>query len=137
MNKTILRKTPQKVAVKVEGTNGTSTISLATDLLHTTEVVDGTPEVNILGMHWTGATDGVATIVRNGLRIATLTGATSGEILFSDSEFVDNIANTSDIVITTTNQMEVWLLLRKQSGYSSKLETAEFSVYDNTTVVGS
>lgn len=136
MNKTILRKTPQKVAVKVEGTNGTSTITLATDLLHGTEVVDGTPTVNILGMHWTGASDGVATIVRNGLRIATLCGGSAGEILFHDSEFVENVANTSDIVITTTNQMEVWLLLRKQDGYSSKLETAEFSVYDNTNAVG-
>lgn len=136
MNKTILRKTPQKVAVKVEGTNGTSTITLATDLLHGTEVVVGTPAVNILGMHWTGAPDGVATIVRNDKRIATLAGGSAGEILFSDSEFVENIENTSDIVITTTNQMEVWLLLRKQDGYSSKIETAEFSVYDNVNAVG-
>ena len=136
MNKTILRKTPQKVAVKVEGTNGTSTITLATDLLHDTEVVNGTPTVNILGMHWTGDADGVATIVRNNKRIATLSGQASGEILFSDSEFVENVENTSDIVITTTNQMEVWLLLRKQHGYSSKIETAEFSVYDNVNAVG-
>lgn len=136
MNKTILRKTPQKVAVKVEGTNGSSTITLATDLLHDTEVVDGTPAVNILGMHWTGDADGVATIVRNSKRIATLTGQASGEILFSDSEFVENVENTSDIVITTTGQMEVWLLLRKQHGYSSKIETAQFSVYDNVNAVG-
>lgn len=137
MNKTILRKTPQKVAVKVEGTNGSSTITLATDLLHATEVVDGTPAVNILGMHWTGDADGVATITRNSKRIATLSGQASGEILFSDSEFVENIENTSDIVITTTGQMEVWLLLRKQDGYSSKIETAQFSVYDDTNAVGS
>lgn len=136
MNKTILRKTPQKVAVKVEGSNSTSTIALATDLLHATEVVVGTPAVNIIGIHWTGDANGTATIVRNNTRIATLTGATSGEILFIDSEFVDNVENTSDIVITSTNQMEVWLLLRKQDGYSSKLETAEFSVYDNTNAVG-
>lgn len=136
MNKSILRKTPQKVAVKVEGTNGTSTIELATDLLHSTEVVSGTPTVNIVGMHWTGEATGVATIVRNNLRIATLSGGSAGEILFSDSEFVENTANTSDIVITTTGQMEVWLLLRKQDGYSSKIETAEFSVYDNVNAVG-
>lgn len=136
MNKTILRKTPQKVAVKVEGSNDTSTITLATDLLHSTEVVDGTPTVNILGIHWTGDANATATVVRNSKRIATLTGASAGELLFSDSEFVDNVENTSDIVITTTNQMEVWLLLRKQDGYSSKLETAEFSVYDNTNAVG-
>lgn len=136
MNKSILRKTPQKVAVKVEGTNGTSTIELATDLLHSTEIVSGTPTVNIVGMHWTGESNAVATIVRNSLRIATLSGGAAGEIIFSDSEFVENTANTSDIVITTTGQMEVWLLLRKQDGYSSKIETAEFSVYDNVNAVG-
>lgn len=137
MAKTILRKTPQKVAIKVQGSGVTETVSLDTDLLHSTEVVSGTPTVNIVGIHWTGAADGVATIVRNNVRIATLLGSTGGELLFADAEFTDSVENTSNIVVTTTNQMEVWLLLRKQSGYSSKIETAQFSVYDNTSVVGS
>jgi hypothetical protein len=137
MAKTILRKTPQKVAVKIQGSGVTETVTLATDLLHTTETVDGTPTVNIVGIHWTGAADASATITRNGVRIATLLGATGGELLFADAEFVDNVENTSNIVVVTTSQMEVWLLLRKQSGYSSKIETAQFSVYDNTAAVGS
>jgi hypothetical protein len=137
MAKTILRKTPQKVAVKIHGSGVTESITLDTDLLHTTETVVGTPTVNIVGIHWTGAADGVATITRNNVRIATLLGATGGELLFSDAEFVDTVENTSSISVVTTNQMEVWLLLRKQSGYSSKIETAQFSVYDNTSAVGS
>jgi len=137
MAKTILRKTPQKVVVKVYGSGVSETISLATDCLHTTEVVDGTPAVNILALHWTGAAAGVATITRNSVVIATLLGAAGGELLFNDADFVDNIENTSNIVVATTGQMEVWLSLRKQSGYSSKIETAQFSVYDNTAVVGS
>ena len=137
MAKTILRKTPQKVAVKVYGSGVSETISLATDCLHTTEVVDGTPAVNILALHWTGAAAGVATITRNSVVISTLLGAAGGELLFNDADFVDNIENTSNIVVATTGQMEVWLSLRKQSGYSSKIETAQFSVYDNTAVVGS
>lgn len=137
MAKTILRKTPHKVAVKVQGSSVTETISLNTDLLHSTEVVSGTPTVNVVGIHWTGAADGVATVTRNDVRIATLLGQTAGELLFADAEFTDNVENTSNIVVTTTNQMEVWLLLRKQSGYSSKIETAQFSVYDNINAVGS
>lgn len=138
MAKTILRKTPHKVAVKVAGGAGADTIGLATDLLHSSEVVDGTPAVNILGLHWTGAAAGVATITRNGTTIATLTGATAGELLFNDSEFVDNVNNTSDIVVTISGgQMEVWMLLRKADGYTSKIETAQFGSYDNETVVGS
>lgn len=135
---TILRKTPQKVAVKVAGGAGADTIALATDLLHPTEVVSGTPTVNILGLHWTGAANGVATITRDNTIIATLTGATAGELLFSDSEFTDNVNNTSNIVVTISGgQMEVWMLLRKQSGYTSKIETAQFGSYDNPNVVGS
>jgi hypothetical protein len=137
MAKTILRKTPQKVAVKIHGSGVSETITLATDLLHTTEVVSGTPTVNIVGIHWTGAADGVATITRNDVRIATLLGATGGELLFADAEFVDSVENTSNIAVATTNQMEVWLLLRKQSGYTSKIETAQFGSYDNPAVVGS
>lgn len=138
MAKTILRKTPHKVAVKVTGATGAETITLATDLLHGTEVVDGTPAVNILGLHWTGAATGVATITRNSEVITTLTGSTAGELLFHDSEFVDNVNNTSDIVVTITGgQMEVWMLLRKADGYTSKIETAQFGSYDNESVVGS
>lgn len=138
MAKTILRKTPQKVGVKVAGGAGTDTIALATDLLHTTEVVDGTPTVNILSLHWTGAAAGVATITRNGTIIATLAGATAGELLFNDAEFVENVNNTSDIVVTITGgQMEVWMLLRKADGYTSKIETTQFGSYDNESVVGS
>ena len=138
MAKTILRKTPQKVAVKVAGGAGADTITLATDCLHTTEVVSGTPAVNILGLHWSGAAAGVATISRNSVTISTLLGATGGELLFVDSEFVDNVNNTSDIVVTISGgQMEVWMLLRKADGYSSKIETAEFGSYDNEAAVGS
>lgn len=138
MAKTILRKTPHKVAVKVAGGAGTDTITLATDLLHSTEVVDGTPAANILALHWTGTADGVAVIARNGTTIATLLGQTAGELLFNDAEFVDNINNTNDIAVTITGtHMEVWMLLRKADGYTSKIETAQFGSYDNETVVGS
>ena len=138
MAKTILRKTPHKVGVKVAGGAGSDTIALATDLLHSTEVVSGTPTVNILGFHWTGTSDATATVSRNGTTIATLTGATAGELLFNDAEFVDTVNNTNDITVTITGtQMEVWMLLRKASGYTSKIETHKFGSYDNETVVGS
>lgn len=138
MSKTILKKTESKVAVKLYGTALNETITLATDCLASTEAltVDGTPTVNILAMHWTGAADGVATITRNGVVIATLLGSAGGELLFQDSDFTDTINNTSNIVVTSTGLMQVWLLLRKAGGYSSKIETAQYSVYDDITKVG-
>jgi hypothetical protein len=139
MAKTILKKTESKVAVKLYGTDLNETVTLATDCLAGTEAltVGGTPTVNILAMHWTGAADGAATITRNGVVIATLLGSAGGELLFQDSDFTDSIGNTSNLVITSTGLMQVWILLRKVTGYSSKIETAQFSVYDNTNAVGS
>jgi hypothetical protein len=139
MAKTILKKTESKVAIKLYGTDINETITLATDCLAGTEAltVGGTPAVNILSMHWAGAADGAATITRNGVVVATLLGQASGELLFQDSDFTDTINNTSDIVVTSTGVMQVWMLLRKAGGYSSKIETAQFSVYDNTNAVGS
>lgn len=139
MAKSILKKTESKVAVKLYGTDLNETVTLNSDCLASTEAltVGGTPTVNIMGIHWSGAPDGVATITRNSIVVATLPGGASGELLFNDAEFTETTGNTSDIVVTSTGLMQVWLLLRKASGYSSKIETAQFSVYDNTNAVGS
>lgn len=139
MAKTILKKTESKVAVKLHGTTLNETVSLATDCLAATEAltVGGTPTVNILGMHWCGAADAVATITRGGVKVAILQANSSGELMFLDTDFADTVGNTSDIVVTSTGEMQVWLLLRKVTGYSSKVETSVFSVYDNTNAVGS
>lgn len=138
MAKTILKKTEAKVAVKLHGTGLNETVSLAVDCLAGTEALTagGTATVNILAIHWAGATDAVATITRGGTIVATLLANASGELLFVDSDFVDTIGNTSDIVVTSTGVMQVWMLLRKASGYSSKIETAQYSVYDDITKVG-
>jgi len=139
MAKVILKKTESKVAVKLYGTTLNETVSLNVDCLAGTEAltVGGTPAVNILGMHWSGAADAVATITRGGVVIATLQANSTGELLFLDTDFSDTVGNTSDIVVTSTGLMQVWLLLRKVAGYSSKIETSQFSVYDNANAVGS
>lgn len=139
MAKTILKKTESKVAVKLHGSALNETITLATDCLASTEAltVGGTPTANILTMHWTGAPESVITVTRNSVVVATLPCAAAGELIFADTEFTDSVENTSDIVVTSTGVAQLWLVLRKVSGYSSKIETAQFSVYDNTNAVGS
>lgn len=137
MAKTILRKTPQMCAVKVAGSGVTETITLATDLLTSTETVAGTPTVDIIAIRWSGAAAAIASITRGGTIISTLTGAYSSTLDFRDGQFRDNVNNTGDLVIVTTGQMEVWLELRKVTGYASKIETAMFGAYDNESAVGS
>lgn len=140
MAKTILKKTESKVAVKLHGAAMGETVSLNVDCLASTEAltVGGTPTVNIVSMHWAGAADAVITITRNSVVIATLNGSAPGELIFADTDFTESVENTSNIVVSSTGgPAQLWLLLRKVSGYSSKIETAQFSIYDNTTAVGS
>ena len=138
--KTILKKTAQEAIVKVAGTAASATISLASDLLPTTQAltVGGTPTVNLVGAHWTGATGATITVVRNTVPILTIPADQPTQFDFEGLGFVDTINNTSDIVVTIAGaEAQVYLVLRKVDGYSSKVETAEFGIYDNQTVVGS
>jgi hypothetical protein len=136
MAKDILRLTEKKVAVKVSGSGVTETIALATNLLSSTQVVSGTPKVNIVSLRWAGASGSSVTVTRNSKVIIILNCDNPGEFDFADAEYVDNIENTSDIVVTTTGNAQLYLNLRKDSGYASKIETPEFSVYDDTTKTG-
>jgi hypothetical protein len=54
------------------------------------------------------------------------------------SGFVDNIENASDITVTIAGaEAQCYLVLRKVSGYATKVETAVFGAYDDQTQVGS
>lgn len=136
MAKDFLRKTEKKVGVKISGNNVTETINLTTDLLVPTQEVVGTPKVNIQLFQWAGAPDAVITVTRNSKVIVVLSAATAGTLEFFDTNFVENIENASPIVVTTTGNAQLYMSLRKDSGYKSKIETPEFSVYDDLTKVG-
>lgn len=138
--KTILKKTAQEAVVKVAGSGAAATISLTDDLLPTTQAltVGGTPAVNIVGAHWTGATGSTITIVRNTVQVLTIPADAPTQFDFEGLGFVDTVNNTSDIVVTIGGaEAQVYLILRKVDGYSSKVETAQFGIYDNQNVVGS
>ena len=79
------------------------------------------------------------TITRNSVNILTLNGADAGDLDFSAGYgFVDNIENTSDVVVTVAGaEAQVYLTLRKVGGYATKVETAVFGAYDDQTAVGS
>jgi hypothetical protein len=136
--KTIIKKTHQEAVVKVAGTAAAGTISLASDLLPTGQVLDGaTQTVNIVGVTWSGAAAGVVTISRNSVVIMTLTS--SGQLDFTGQNMTpDTIENASDIVVTISGgQAECWLRLRKVGGYKTTVEPDQFGIYDNPAVAGS
>ena len=59
------------------------------------------------------------------------------------SSDLENTGNTSDISVTISTaagaaiQGELWIRIRKVAGYASKIETAVYGIYDNTSQVGS
>ena len=137
--KTILRNTAQEAIVKIAGTAAAATIDLQTDILAASQALDGaTQTVNITALTWTGAVGSTITIARNGTTILTLAGEAAAELQFNEQGFVDTIENTSDISVTIAGgEAQCYLILRKASGYASKIETAQFGAYDNQSVVGS
>lgn len=138
MAKTVLRLTNQTSAVKLIGA-GTYTIALATDLLLPTEALSGTsvPTVNIVRVIAVGAAASSANITRNAISVMDIAPERGIDINFTEATFLDNIANTSDLVVTIVGNASVYLLLRKLTGYNTKIEYAQFGSADNPLVVGS
>jgi hypothetical protein len=140
VTKTILKNTNQESVVKVAGTAASATIDLSVDLVASTQTIPApsTQAVNIAGVQWVGLPDATITITRNSVNILTLPGGGADYIEFAaGSGFVDNIENTSDIVVTIAGaEAQCYLVLRKVSGYATKVETAVYGAYDDETRVG-
>jgi len=141
LTKTILKMTETETVVKVAGAAGTATIDLQTDLVDTNQAVSGaTQTVTITGVRWNGELSNTLNITRNSVRVLTLPTDAADFIAFDGQEMPpENTEATSDIVVsqTGTGQVELYLKLRKVSGYAPKVETAQFSVYDDVNTVGS
>jgi hypothetical protein len=134
---TVLKQTETLAVVKVFGAGGT--ITLATDLLSPTMIVQGTPTVNIAYAQWNisgGAADRIV-VTRNAVAVLNL-AQNAGELDMSgNGGWAETTGNTSNIVVTTTGVGEVYLTLRKVAGYKSRIEPETFGSYDNPAVVGS
>lgn len=139
VTKTILKNVNQEAVIKVSGTDGSAVIDLQTDLVASTQVVDGaTQTVNIVGLIWTGATNGIAEVSRDGTIIATLQANAAGALEFGGQAMIpETIQNTKDITITISGaQTECWIRVKKVGGYKTKVEYATYGAYEDEARVG-
>lgn len=140
MAKKVITNTHSETVVKVWGAAGVSeTITLA-GLLATGQVLNGaTQTVNVLGVSWTGSNENVSTVTRNTDRIFTLPGTGAATLELSGQNMPpDTVSNTYDLVVAITGGPgEVWIKLRKVSGYKTTIEPEQFGPYDNPAVAGS
>lgn len=136
--KTILKKAKHEVVVKFTNDTGsaqTSTFDLDVDALLSTEVIEGTVKVNIIEIHWAGQAGSSFYIERNSVKIFGASGSDADQFIFSG--FVDGIQNSADLTVSMTGEIYLYIVLRKNSGFETKLETAQFGSYDDPTVRGS
>ena len=139
--KHIAKLTTQEVALKcyiIDSNGGSIDISLQNDLTHSTEVYDATTsKVCIKAMYWGVKNNKQMDVTRIIAAPNTLHGHyfLSGTGSYVYEGFVDNLYAEKDIRITIDGPGHLMILLSKQ-GWHSKIETAQFSVYDNTNVVG-
>jgi hypothetical protein len=131
MAKRIISLRNNEALVKIEGAAGANTIALATDLLGAHEVLNGvTPAVNFAGMTWTSV-DGTAIIERGGVVIASTSGC--GSLGPNEGFHMDNGGNTTDVVVTTTGEVQIWIKLHKIAGYQTKIQPEQYGSYDDPT----
>lgn len=132
----VIKKTNQEAVVKFWGTDDNVTVTLASDLLAATQEVTGTPSANIVTMAWTGLVGSTIKIERGTNLITFVSGEGSDELDFNGLGFNDNISSESDIKVTVAGTAQLYLVVRKTAGYSTKVEPATYGQYDDPTQVG-
>lgn len=125
--KRILKLTNTEAIVKVDGTAGTVTIDLDVDLKLPSELIIGSPAVNILALKIAGKPGGIASVIRNSETLWDLQANTGETIdLYNIGGISDPTHNTFDIIVTTAGaETQLLLKLRKVSGFKSRIRTAE------------
>lgn len=133
--KRILRLTNQEALVKVDGTVGSVTIDLQTDLKLATEELSGTQRVNIVVMQSSGKVNSVLSVVRNGVNLWDLqANAAQGINLLEIGGASDATENASDIVVTSSGaEGQLILKLRKVEGYRTLIRTEQSGIQEPVT----
>jgi len=142
MAQAILKLTHQEAAIKVWPSDtdeeGSNIIALA-DLVAAGQEVDTDVDqvVNIVGIAWMGAPEAVITISRDDETIMSLpcTGASTMDFTGQNMP-PDSINNTDDLDITFEGVGQLYIKLRKVSGYLQQIEDATYGSYDDPTRVG-
>jgi len=105
---------------------------------HSQELDGATQAVDIIAATWTGALAGIVTLTRTA-RIMTLNAGASGMLQFDGQQMPsESTNNTVDIAtVITGGDIELWLKLRKVSGWKTRVEPEQFGPYDDVSLAGS
>ena len=147
----IIKNTDKEVNVSVSGANDNVTLTLSdyvtsNQRLGATGAVGATGPVVNLATVISSGTLGSSMSIRRGATGATghlvFAGAPENcpTVQFNQYGFTENGQSNKNILVTHAGasgaNATTFLVLRKDQGYYSTIETAAFSIYDDTTKVG-
>lgn len=137
---TTLKNTNQETVIHFASSAAESgTITIANLAASTQARNSDTPVVDIVKWSFQGELGSKVSIVRNSKNVVV--GAPENAPYLECNSWGVPLTNdhTSDIVITNGVAKDVTgvLVLRKQAGWSTKVETATYGSHDNESVVGS
>lgn len=140
MTFTTVKNTNQETVIHFTSSAAESgTITIANLTADTQARNSDAPVVNIVKWSVTGELGSKVTINRNS-KIVIACAPENAPYMEANSWGIPiNNDNTFDIVVTNGAAKDVsgFLVLRKVAGWSTKVETATYSIYDNVNAVGS
>ena len=137
MTPLFLKNTNQESIIKLTGTDDTCSFALEDLTCNTQETVGSSQVVNIVAVNWVGEPGSQIVISRGGVIVLSLTGDQPQMFNFQGQGFVDSTRNIFNFSIQIIGTASLYLTLRKESGWATKIETATFSIYDDVTQAGS
>ena len=136
---TTLKNTNQETVIHFASTlNESGTITIANLTATTQERNSDAPVVDIVKWSITGELGSHVRVDRNGKRLISAAPENAPYLECNSWGVPLNIENTSNIIITNDSAKDITgvLVLRKQAGWSTKVENATYGAYDDTTRVG-
>jgi hypothetical protein len=140
INFTTLKNTDQETIIKFQGgaaDTGTITIAGLTSSTQARNIA--TPTVNIVKLHASGLLTSGLVITRNSVAVVNCAPEHSPMLDYTSFAGIsDSVNNTYDLAFTISGAATTgYIVLRKIAGWSLKVETAAFGIYDSTSTVGS
>lgn len=136
---TTVKNTNQETVIHFESSAAESGTVTIADLTATTQARNSdAPKVDIVKFICTGELGSHVKVIRNSKTVIACAPENEAVVEFNAWGIPVTNDNVSDIVITNAVAKAItgWIVLRKQAGWSTKVEEATFGAYDDRTQVG-
>ena len=136
---TTIRNTNYETIIKYEGSSSDTAATIDISTLASSQQARNSdaPTVNIVKLIASGLLTSGVLITRNGINILAAAPENAPVIDLTQNGISDNLQNDKNIVITCSGAASTgYIVLRKVTGWDSKVENEKYGAYDDATRVG-